>query len=150
MIGRSAAEAEALCLLAVERPEVARAGVGVGRNAVDATLDGIDGLRGDEDAILRRRLDRIPSSVDNMDPRSDFIQTLSSIPLAPGIRAHSIIPVRGGPPPEGQNDGVVEFESAQLEGADSEFVVFHSGHSTQSNPLTIQDVRSILLDALPQ
>jgi pimeloyl-ACP methyl ester carboxylesterase len=130
--------------------DLARAGVDAGRDALDATLDSIDSVRGDEDAIMRRRLDRIPSSVDNMDPDSSFIQTLSSLPLAPGIRAHSIIPVRGGPPPEGQNDGVVAFESAQLEGADSEFVVFHSGHSTQSNPLTIQEVRRILLHALPQ
>jgi hypothetical protein len=128
--------------------DLARAGAALGKSAVDATRDGIDTMLGDEDAILLRRLERIPSSVDNMDPDSDFIRALASIPLDPGVRAHSIIPVRGGPPPEGQNDGVVEFESARIDGSESEFVVFHSGHSTQSNPLTIQEVRRILLAGL--
>ena len=63
------------------------------------------------------------------------------------MRTHSIIPVQGGPPPEGQDDGVVKFEAARIEGAESEFVVFDSRHSTQSNPLTIQEVRRILLRA---
>ncbi len=125
--------------------DFARAGIG---GAVDATLTGIDSVRGDDDAILRRRLDRVPSSVDNMDPDSPFIRTLGSIPIAPEVRVHSIIPVRGGPPPENQNDGVVEFEAARIEGAESEFVVFHSGHSTQSHPLTIQELRRILLQGV--
>ncbi len=125
--------------------DFARAGID---GAVGATLNGIDSVRGDEDAILRRRLDRIPSSVDNMDSDSPFIQALSSIPVDAGVRAHSIIPVRGGPPPGGQDDGVVKFEAARIEGAESELVVFHSGHSTQSHPLTIQEVRRILLRAL--
>ncbi len=125
--------------------DFARAGVG---GAVDATLDGIDGVRGDEDAILRRRLERIPSSIDDMDPESSFVQTLSSIPVDRGVQVHSIIPVRGGPPPEGQNDGVVGFEAARIEEADSELVVFHSGHSAQSHPFSIQELRRILLDGV--
>jgi hypothetical protein len=79
---------------------------------------------------------------------SPFIQTLRSLPIDPDVRAHSIIPVLGGPPPEGQNDGTVTFEAARIDPADSEFVAFHSAHSTQSDPLTIQEVRRILLDAL--
>ncbi|MEZ5592188.1 MAG: hypothetical protein R3F53_16345 [Gammaproteobacteria bacterium] len=39
---------------------------------------------------------------------------------------------------------VVEYSSAHLEDADSELVV-RSGHSTQANPHTIQEVRRILL-----
>ncbi len=125
--------------------DFARAGIGAG---VDAVGSGIEALRGDENAKVRREIARIPSSVENMREDSRFIRTLRSIPIDPRVRAHSIIPVLGGPPPERQNDGTVAFEAARIDGADSEFVVFNSGHSTQSDPLTIQEVRRILLDAL--
>ena len=48
-----------------------------------------------------------------------------------------------GPAEEG-NDGVVEYVSAHLDGAASELVV-RSGHSTQSHPHTIEEIRRILL-----
>ncbi len=120
----------------------------LGRDMFDATRDGIDRVQGDQESIVLRRLGRVPNSVENMRPDSIFIQTLAEVPLDPRIRAHSIIPVRGGPPPEGQDDGVVAFESAHLEEAVSEKVVFRSEHSTQSDARTIQEVRRILLDAL--
>lgn len=125
--------------------DLARAGISV---AGDATRAGIDLATGDEDSKLRRQLDRVPSSVDNMDPENPFSRTISSIPVDPGVVAHSIIPVRGGPPPRGQNDGVVAYESAHIDEAASEYVVFHSGHSTQSHPETIEEVRRILLKDL--
>jgi hypothetical protein len=122
------------------------------RASIDASTDAvgsaIDALREDEDAQLRREMARIPSSIEDMRVDSLFIQTLRSLPIDAPVRAHSIIPVRGGPPPEGQNDGSVTFEASRIDGADSEFVVFNSVHSTQSDPLTIQEVRRILLDAL--
>ncbi len=125
--------------------DFARAGLDA---SADAVGSGIDALRGDEDAQLRREIARIPSSVENMREDSPFIETLRSIPIDPRVRAHSIIPVREGPPPEGQHDGTVTFEASRIDTPDSEFVVFNSGHSTQSHPLTIQEVRRILLDAL--
>jgi hypothetical protein len=42
------------------------------------------------------------------------------------------------------DDGVVEYSSAHLQQAVSELVV-RSGHSNQSNPQTIAEVRRILL-----
>jgi triacylglycerol esterase/lipase EstA (alpha/beta hydrolase family) len=128
--------------------DLARAGVGAAGSTVDLARSGVDRARGDEDAQLRRRVARIPSSVDNMDPEHPFIRTLSSVPVDSGVVAHSIIPVRGGPPPEGQNDGVVEYASAHIDEAASEYVVYHSDHSTQSHPETIQEVRRILLEHL--
>ncbi len=107
-----------------------------------------DSLRRSEDAKIRRKIARVSSSIDNMREDSPFIETLRSLPIDPEVRAHSIIPVQGGPPPEGQNDGTVAFEAARIDAPDSEFVVFNSRHSTQSHPLTIQEVRRILLDAL--
>ncbi|MFQ5930699.1 MAG: esterase/lipase family protein, partial [Acidobacteriota bacterium] len=88
---------------------------------------------------------RVPSSVDNMSPGHPFIKTLGSIPVAPDVKEHSIIAVKGEGNPEKGNDGVVEYSSAHIKGADSELVV-RSGHSVQSNPLAIGEVRRILLE----
>lgn len=83
-------------------------------------------------------------SVYGMTPGSPFIQGLASIPVAPDVATHSIIAVRGEGPVEEGSDGIVEYRSAHLEDADSERVV-RSGHSAQSNPHTIAEVRRILL-----
>jgi hypothetical protein len=88
---------------------------------------------------------RIPTALDNMDSSNPFVQTLSGLPIANGVHAHSIIPVKGDGPPEEGNDGVVKYNSAHIEGVESELVV-RSGHSTQSNPETIEEVRRILYE----
>jgi pimeloyl-ACP methyl ester carboxylesterase len=85
----------------------------------------------------------IPTALDNMDASNPFVQTLSGLPIAPGVHANSIIPVKGNGPPEDGNDGVVEYKSAHIEGVESELIV-RSGHSTQATPETIEEVRRIL------
>jgi hypothetical protein len=79
-----------------------------------------------------------------MSPRHIFIQTLQAIPVAPGVPAHSIISVAGDGPVERGDDGVVAYESAHIDGVESERVV-RSGHSTQGHPDTIAEVQRILL-----
>jgi hypothetical protein len=79
-----------------------------------------------------------------MRPGSRFIETLAEIPIAPGVGAHSIIAVRGERELLEDDDGVVEYASAHLPGVDSELVVI-SGHSCQSNPHAIAEVRRVLL-----
>jgi len=88
-----------------------------------------------------------PTAVDNMRPGNRFVRTLSASPIAPGVTAHSIIPVTNEGPPQGQNDTVVRYESAHLEGVASEKVV-RSTHSTQSTPATILEIRRILYEHL--
>jgi hypothetical protein len=44
-----------------------------------------------EDRKLRRNLERIPNSIDNMTPGDPFLETLASLPIAPGVAAHSIM-----------------------------------------------------------
>jgi pimeloyl-ACP methyl ester carboxylesterase len=83
-------------------------------------------------------------SVYGMSPNSPFIKALAAIPVVPGVHVHSIIPVITNGPLAQANDGVVQYSSAHIEGVDSELVV-HSGHSTQSNPATIAEVRRILM-----
>lgn len=87
----------------------------------------------------------VPTSLDNMDGSNPFVQTLSGLPIAAGVHAHSIIAVKSAGPPEEGNDGVVEYRSAHIEGVESELVV-RSGHSTQSTPETIEEVRRILYE----
>lgn len=87
-------------------------------------------------------------SVYGMSPRSLFIQSLAAIPVAPDVRAHSIIPVLGNKKLQDSDDGVVAYTSAHVPDVDSELVVRHSGHSTQSNPITIAEIRRILRNHL--
>ncbi|NOT56573.1 MAG: alpha/beta fold hydrolase [Deltaproteobacteria bacterium] len=97
-----------------------------------------------QDKLLVQRMGKLPTSVDNMDPSSPFIQTLATIPVADGIAAHSIIAVQGNGLPMTGDDGIVKYESAHVEGVESEVVV-HFGHSVQSHPQAIEEVRRILL-----
>lgn len=92
----------------------------------------------------------IPKSTDNMAPESPFVKAISSMPVAPGVIAHSIIPVKNPDDPrEEWNDGVVQYRSAHIDGVASELIV-HSGHSTQAEPQTIEEIRRILIENLKE
>jgi pimeloyl-ACP methyl ester carboxylesterase len=88
------------------------------------------------------------NSLSGMSPGNPAIEALRKIPVAPGIRAHSIIPTLQDGPLETRNDGVVEYKSAHIDGVESELVIEGSGHSTQGNPLTVREVRRILIEEL--
>ncbi len=92
-------------------------------------------------------LERVPTAVDNMRPGSAFARALAQTRTAPGIRVHSIIGVKGEGAFIGGNDGVVEYESAHLDGVESELVV-RSAHSMQAFPATVEEVRRVLLEHL--
>lgn len=101
-------------------------------------------------ARLRAQFSGIGTSVYGMTPGSPFIETLGSIPLAPGVEAHSIIAVTDlDVPREEATDGVVAYTSAHIDGVESEYVVL-SGHSCQDNPHTIEEVRRILLEHIAE
>ncbi len=88
------------------------------------------------------------NSINGMSPGNPAIEAVRAIPVAPGIHAHSIIPTLQDGPLETRNDGVVEYKSAHLNGVESEVVIEHQGHSAQSNPLTVREVRRILIEEL--
>jgi pimeloyl-ACP methyl ester carboxylesterase len=88
------------------------------------------------------------NSISGMSPGNPAIEALRAIPVAPGIHAHSIIPTLQDGPLDSRNDGVVEYQSAHIDGVDSELVIEHQGHSTQSNPLAVREVRRILIEEL--
>jgi pimeloyl-ACP methyl ester carboxylesterase len=89
----------------------------------------------------------VPTSLSGMTTDNPFLLTLADIPTAPGIKAHSIIAIQGNDQPPKGGDGVVSYTSAHVDYAESEFIV-RTGHSCQDNPLTIEEVRRILLQHL--
>ncbi len=110
------------------------------KNLVGVTAD-VVGLSDGRSGYMQ--LQRIPTSIDNMSPNNPFIKTLRTIPVAPGIPAHSIVGVDGGGPAESGGDGVVKYQSAHITGVESEFVV-DSPHSMQSHPDVVNEVDRIL------
>jgi pimeloyl-ACP methyl ester carboxylesterase len=89
------------------------------------------------------------TSLDAMSPNNPTIKALAEIPTAQGIKAHSIVAIDGDEKPPAGDDGVVQYTSAHVEYVESEFLV-RSGHSSQGNPLVIEEVRRILLEHLKQ
>ena len=94
-------------------------------------------------AAARDAVKDMPTAVENMRPGNRFVRTYSASPIAPGVTANSIIAVLGEGPVTGKTDGVVAYESAHLEGVESEKIV-RSSHSCQAEPDTILEVRRIL------
>ncbi|MDD5141285.1 MAG: hypothetical protein PHY43_13620 [Verrucomicrobiales bacterium] len=75
------------------------------------------------------------------------LSVLAIVPLAPGIKASSIIAIKGDDQPPDGADGVVKHTGTHVDYAEAEFIV-RSGHSCQMNPLTIEEVRRTLLENL--
>jgi len=89
------------------------------------------------------------TSLDSMSPDNPAMLALAEIPVAPPIKAHSIIAIDGDEVPPAGDDGVVKYASAHITGVASEVIV-RSPHSCQGNPVTIEEVRRILLEHLRQ
>jgi pimeloyl-ACP methyl ester carboxylesterase len=107
----------------------------------DVLANAGDSLKFDKDR-------RAFNSINGMSPGNPGIEAVRKIPVAPGIHAHSIIPTLQDGPLEERNDGVVEYKSAHIDGVESELVIEHQDHSTQSNPLAVREVRRILVEQL--
>jgi pimeloyl-ACP methyl ester carboxylesterase len=97
-----------------------------------------------QDRLIMRSMARLPTSIDNMTPGNPFIKALAELPVAPEIPAHSIIAVRGKGIPQLGDDGVVSYESAHIDGVESELVV-RGTHSAQDLPAVSEEIRRILL-----
>lgn len=90
-----------------------------------------------------RQLNRMPNSVDTLEPNDRFVEAVNRIPITPGIPYHSIIGDRGRGDTPNSSDGVVPYWSSHLDGAQSELIV-HSDHGAQFNPDAIREVERIL------
>ena len=90
-----------------------------------------------------RPLNRMPNSVDTLEPNDRFVQAIDKLPVAPGIPYHSIMGDRGRGDSPNSSDGIVPYWSSHLEGAKSELIV-NSDHGAQYNPEAIREVERIL------
>ena len=98
-----------------------------------------------EQRLLRAGVSWPPTAIDNMNWSSPALRTLAGLPIRPGVKANSIIPELGEPFAE-SDDGVVRYSSAHIEPVESELVIVPCGHSAQSNPRAIEEVRRILYE----
>jgi pimeloyl-ACP methyl ester carboxylesterase len=86
---------------------------------------------------------RVPTSLDNMNPANPSLKFLAQAHIDPRVHVHSIVAIGKAKDPAKADDGVVAYSSAHLEDAESELLV-PSGHSCQSHPRTIIELRRIL------
>lgn len=95
----------------------------------------IPGLKVD----LSKRL----TSVQSLRPDSPVSVALATSPMKPGVKFHSIIGDRGKGDTPDSSDGVVEYWSSHLSGAESELIV-PTGHTTYTHPDAVEDLKRIL------
>ena len=105
-----------------------------------------DLLEGNSDALLLDPRGPRFGSIYSMQPGSVFLEALAATPIAPTVAAHSIIAVRGAGAGANATDGVVTYQSARIDGVESELLIPFAGHSVQGHPLAIEEVRRILLE----
>jgi pimeloyl-ACP methyl ester carboxylesterase len=83
-------------------------------------------------------------SIHSLSPKQPTLHILAALPLAPGVKVHSIIADRGKSGPlEQSSDGVVPYRSSHIEDAASEKIV-HCGHGALRDADTIAEIRRIL------
>ncbi|MBV8130733.1 MAG: alpha/beta fold hydrolase [Planctomycetaceae bacterium] len=87
---------------------------------------------------------RPPSSIDNLAWESPILKILSELPIALGVPYHSIVAnLFPEGPPGLWTDGVVSYESAHLDGAESEVMIRHN-HFANDTPEATAEVRRVL------
>lgn len=113
-----------------------------------------DVVRENPDAVAWGK--KVPTSVDLLSPDAPALQLLAHRPQPPGVHYHSVIGVVSGRALLVErlfgggywrpSDGVVPYDSAHLEKADSELVVPASHYQVHQHALSILEVRRILLE----
>lgn len=87
----------------------------------------------------------VPTSIDNLSPKSPYVQTSINLPMRPGLHIHSIIGNKKQKPLTDPkcSDGFVPYTSAHLDGVESELIV-PFGHSAHEHPQAVEEMRRIL------
>jgi hypothetical protein len=95
---------------------------------------------------------RLPNSIDLLDPDSLFLERVNALPTKQGVPFHSVIGDRGKggfldqTRPE-SSDGIVPYWSSHVQGARSERIV-PSGHWSHLHPLGMAEIKRILVEHL--
>lgn len=92
---------------------------------------------------------RLPNSIDLLDPDSLFLEKVNSLPTAPGVPYHSLIGDRGkggylDKTKPSSSDGLVPYWSSHMDGARSERII-PSGHWSHLHPLGMAEIKRILM-----
>lgn len=91
---------------------------------------------------------RLPTSIHGLSPDSQFLRVLDA--TRPAVPVHTIVGDRGrGGDLASSSDGVVSYESAHLDFAESEVVV-PTGHSGFAHPQSVAELKRILYLELKQ
>jgi pimeloyl-ACP methyl ester carboxylesterase len=99
--------------------------------------------RNGPDFFVERFRKGLPTSIDELQWQSPMLMGVDELGLAPNVTAHSIIADRRDPPGADGSDGLVQYESAHLDGVATELLV-PSGHLCQDHPAVIREVGRIL------
>ena len=92
---------------------------------------------------------RLPTSLDGMSPKNPGLKAMADIPVSPPIKVNSIIAVQGDGDYHQGKDGLVSYESAHVDYAESEFIV-RNFHTCLDHPAVIEEVRRILHEHLKE
>ena len=84
------------------------------------------------------------NAISSLRTDSPILAALDRIPINPSVPYHSIIPLLMR---DADSDGVVDYVSSHLEGAESEKIVA-GDHSSQETPEVTSEIRRILLEHL--
>lgn len=119
----------------------------VGNPVADAQLTS-EALAAARPGTQSRMQNRLPNSIDVLDPESRWLQTVNAIPVTPDIPFHSIMGDRGkggnlDKTPPVSTDGIVPYWSSHMEGAQSELII-PSNHWTIREKEAAEEVRRIL------
>jgi hypothetical protein len=99
-----------------------------------------------QDSLDRLYQSGIPTSMDDLSPKSSYVKNSIKLPLRKGLKIHSIVGnLKGLALTDPKcSDGVVPYTSAHLGQVESELVVPY-GHSAHEHPLAIQEIHRIML-----
>lgn len=115
-------------------------------NILGNTFDLLQG-QAPRNSVAQQLVQRgLPTSIDNLSPKSRFVKESMQLPIKPGVHVHSIVGNKSGrllTDPK-CSDGVVPYSSAHLDGVESELVV-RSNHGAHERPEAIAEMRRILL-----
>jgi hypothetical protein len=92
--------------------------------------------------------ERIPTSLDVLEPSSGLLQAISGLPTAKSVCMHSVIGNRCWALLEGKSDGVVSVSSAREPLAVSEKVVKATHGQVRGHPEAVKEILYILQDHL--
>ncbi|MDF1824628.1 MAG: alpha/beta hydrolase [Verrucomicrobiales bacterium] len=110
---------------------------------LSTTVDVLDPNSGQKASGLKVDISKRTTSVQSLRPDSPVSVALMSSPFQPGVKYHSIIGDRGKGDTPDSSDGVVDYWSSHVDGAESELVV-PTGHTTYTHPNAVDDLKRIL------